>query len=109
MKNRFEDDPNEIDRVMTFLKYGCPNSNTLRSVRSSGGRKSMLRQSWPGLCFCGLKWCGHFTDLEYIRYEAGKKPEVMGDIYDFLAGGCGPAAPAPTPAPPTPKLTGLTS
>ena len=110
MKKKFEKDQDKIQRVMDFLKYGCQNSDPPKIIRTPRREiiRSMHRRSWPGMCFCGLDWCDHHLNLEYIAYEADRRPEVIGDISKFLTGACGPTRPPKSvPSPTSPILTGF--
>ena len=104
MKDRFENDEDNIERVMDFLKNGCP--TPMVSGGSDGDRSptSSNEMSWDGVCFSGLHWCKHSIDLNYIKYRAEENPAILGDITNFLGNGCSKS----TPITPPPILEGLT-
>ena len=101
MKDRFEADEDNIERVMEFLKHGCPTPLVSGGSYRDRSLTRSNKMSWDGVCFCGLNWCKHLIDLKYIKYRAEENPAILGDITKFLEKGCS----TPTPTPPPEGLT----
>ena len=111
MKYRFEADEDDIDRVMEFLKYGCPTPPLVSggSDRDRRSSSSSRMSSWEGVCFSGLRWCKYFIELKYIKAISEENPSLIGDITNFLEEGCRTTTTTtPTTTTPILILPGLT-